>query len=119
MDGAERGVDVERQRQLMLATGYPDTRASGGFFSGAGPSVWRDAETDQRYLIEHGLHRIEEGPSILLRDRRAVATARPSQRRSRRGAWLQRSPTQSRRTATYATTACCAASRRKGWEEES
>jgi hypothetical protein len=55
------GVDVGSQRQLMLESGYPDTRASGGFFSGGSPSLRRDPVTDRRYLTEHGRHRIEEG----------------------------------------------------------
>lgn len=59
-EGAD-GVNVDRQREAMFATGYSDTRASGGFFSGDEPSMRRDVATDQRYLTDIGRRRVQEG----------------------------------------------------------
>ena len=54
------GIDRDKQRELMLAVGYSDARAGGGFF-GKGGSMRRDPATDQRYLTPVGIGFIQEG----------------------------------------------------------
>jgi hypothetical protein len=59
LEGPE-GLDVDRQRELMLAEGY-NPQASGGFFKGQNASMRRDKATDQRYLTDEGVRLIEVG----------------------------------------------------------
>ena len=54
------GIDIDRQRELMLDVGY-DPRASGGFFGGVKPSLRRDASTDQRFLTDEGRRQLRIG----------------------------------------------------------
>jgi hypothetical protein len=55
------GVDANRQRELAIAVGYKDARATGGFFNGEGASMRRDSATDQRYLTDVGTSFIQQG----------------------------------------------------------
>jgi hypothetical protein len=55
------GIDINRQRELAIAVGYKDARATGGFFNGSGASMTRDPATDQRYLTDVGTSFIQQG----------------------------------------------------------
>lgn len=55
------GIDAQRQRELLLSVGYADARSGGGFFTGIGASMRRDATTDRRYLTDVGVAAIAQG----------------------------------------------------------